>query len=41
MTRYFVKVYRQDSTSVKKSVEVDGSETTATMTGLQEIQHPE
>ena len=32
--RYIVKVYRQDSTSVEKSVEVNGSQTTATTTGL-------
>ena len=34
--RYIVKVYRQGSTSVKKSVEVDGSQTTATISGLSE-----
>ena len=32
--RYFVKVYRQGSMSVEKSVEFDGSQTTATITGL-------
>ena len=32
--RYFIKVYHQGSTSVEKSVEVDGSQTTATITGL-------
>ena len=32
--RYIVKVYRQDSTSVEKSVENDGSQTTATLIGL-------
>ena len=32
--RYFVKVYRQGSTTVEKSVEVDGSQATATLTGL-------
>ena len=32
--RYFIKVYRQGSTTVEKSVEVDGSQTTATITGL-------
>ena len=34
--RYIVKVYHQDSTSVEKSVEVDGSQTTATIIGLSE-----
>ena len=32
--RYFIKVYRQYSMSVEILVEVDGSQTTATITGL-------
>ena len=32
--RYIVKIYRQGSMSVENSVEVDGSKTTATLTGL-------
>ena len=34
--RYFIKVYRQGGMSVEKSLEVDGSQTTATITDLSE-----
>ena len=32
--RYVVKVYRQGSTTAEKSVEIDGSQTAVTVTGL-------
>ena len=34
--RYIVRVYRQDSMSVEKAVEVDGSQKAVTITGLSE-----
>ena len=34
--RYILRIYRQSSTSMEKLVEVDGSQTTATLSGLSE-----
>ena len=34
--RYILRVYRQGSSFIKKSVEADGSQTTATLSGLSE-----